>query len=448
MLLSTVRHDREAATAKGGLQGHWQADGRWYPARAVSPTGRDGDVQERDGAPKSTALPEETRRTELAALAALIGGEFANLLAPVLGNVTLIEEELPESDPLRRRVASLREAAAAARGFAQRLALLDPKRKLSLYTVAIDAWLRDLVPVLRQELRSEVTLELLPTDSAARVRADRKQLEHALRELLRNGQEAIAGGGTLRIEVADLAGGEDNLPAGRWLRLRVHDSGRGMEPAVAARAFEPGVTTKVPSGGAGLGLAIVAAIVRQHGGFVGIESQPGRGTQLSLYLPSESGETEARATPPPVAATVVDGAATAAPAGAGSPAGASVLLVEDNPMVRRSIEATLRIAGYQVTSVGSGERCLETVERLETPLDLLISDVIMPEMGGEEMIDRVHELRPELPVLFISGYDRSSLARKKHPTTSEHFLQKPFDSEDLFAAVRKAMAARPGQRGG
>jgi two-component system cell cycle sensor histidine kinase/response regulator CckA len=384
-------------------------------------------------------LPEERRQAELAALAALVGGEFANLLAPVLGNVTLLEGELPEGDRLRQRVAILRDAVAAARGFAQRLALLDPKRKPSLEPIAIEAWLRDCLPALRAQLRPEVTLELLPSEVTECVLADGRQLELALTELVRNGQEAMAGAGALRLDLVVLAGGVDKLPAGRWLRLRVRDNGSGMEPAVAVRAFEPGVTTKVPAGGGGLGLSIVAAIVRLHRGFVEVETQPGQGTTLSLYLPSECGEAAAQVTPPPTREP--------AAAGAGAAAGASILLVEDNPMVRRSIEATLRLGGYRVSSVDSGERCLEAVGHLDVPLDLLISDVIMPEMGGEEMIDRVRELRPELPVLFISGYDRSSLARKQQSSVGDHFLQKPFDSEDLFAAVRRAMATRPGQGG-
>jgi CheY-like chemotaxis protein len=399
--------------------------------------GRDGDVHGRNRAPSPATPPEATRAAELEALAARVAGEFANLLAPVLGNVTLLEEELPDGHPLRGRVAAIREAAAAARGFAQRLALLDPKRKLSLHQVEIDTLVKRCLPAVREQLSPEVVLDVAPAGMPAFVRADGKHLEHALVELARNGQEAMPGAGTLGIEVAAVEGGVDNLPAGRWVRLRVRDSGRGMEPSVAARAFEPGVTTKVPGGGAGLGLPIVAAIVRQHGGFVEAESQPGVGTTVSLYLPSENGQVR-EATPPARAWMTPDAAA---------PPGAAVLLVEDNPMVRRSIEATLRIAGYLVTSVDSGEHCIEVVERLDTPLDLLISDVVMPEMSGEEMIGRVHELRPDLPVLFISGYDRSTLARRKYPAASEHFLQKPFDSEDLFAAVREAMAARPGQPG-
>ena len=123
------------------------------------------------------------------------------------------------------------------------------------------------------------------------------------------------------------------------------------------------------------------------------------------------------------------------------------MLVEDNAMVRRSMEATLRGSGYRVIAVDSGRRCIEAVEALADPVALLITDVVMPEMNGKELIERVRSLRPGLPVLFMSGYDRSSLATRKQPVLSEHFLQKPFDSSDLFAAVRRAIDARSEESG-
>ena len=374
----------------------------------------------------------------LEALAAQIAGSFANLLAPVLGNVILLEQDLPDGHPLRRRAAAIKEAAVAARAFAQRLAMLEPKRKLALRQVEAASLLRDCGLALRAELPPEIVIECPPAELPDVVRVDRQQIERALVELARNGQEAMDGAGTLRIDVSAVEAGPGQLATGRWVRLRVRDQGRGLDPSQVQRAFEPGATGKVPGGGAGLGLSIVAAIVRQHGGLLEVESSRGAGTAVAIFLPSAGRDAQAREATPPARVAAAEAAG----------AGAFVLLVEDNPMVRRSIEATLRAAGFQVTSVDSGERCIEAVGRLEHPLDLLISDVVMPEMSGEEMIGRVHELRPDLPVLFISGYDRSTLARRKYQAAGERFLQKPFDSDDLFAAVREAMASRPGQTGG
>ena len=399
--------------------------------------GEDGDEEGRGGSP--VPARSAARLAELETLAAHIGQEFANLLAPALGGATMIEEELPVGHPLRRRAESIRDAMVAARGFAWRLALLDGKRKLSLHQVEIGALLRECVPAMREHLRADIAIDVAPGAEIDLVRVDRKQMEHVLVELARNVEDALPGSGSLRIDFAAVEGGAGGLPAGRWLRLCVRDSGRGMEPSLLEHSFEPFVTTKVPGGGAGLGLSVVASIIRQHGGLVEAESSPGAGTTVSIYLPRQvSGDHEREVTPPAIAQV-----APAAACGSG----AAVLLVEDNPMVRRSIEVTLRAAGFRVTSVDSGQRCIQTVERLDVPLDLLISDVVMPEMSGEEMLGRVRKLRPELPVLFISGYDRSTLARRKHPAATEHFLQKPFDSEDLFAAVRSALKTRPGLSG-
>jgi two-component system, cell cycle sensor histidine kinase and response regulator CckA len=180
---------------------------------------------------------------------------------------------------------------------------------------------------------------------------------------------------------------------------------------------------------------VVAAIVRQHGGLVALSSRPGHGTTVSLFLPCHITQTNPRDLTPAMGVAVLPSAGT----------GPTVLVVEDNAMVRRSIEVTLRAAGYRVTSVNSGQRCLEAVAAMAEPLDLLITDVIMPELSGEDLLRRVRELHPSLPVLFISGYDRSTLARRKQAVQTEHFLQKPFDSEDLFVAVRAALAARPSE---
>lgn len=403
------------------------------------PFGRDGDANGRQAAPSpSTSLTSAPgpRLEELEALAARIAADFANLLAPILGGVTLLGGELPQGHPLHGRLESLRQSAAVARAFAQRMALLDPQRRPALHRTDSSEMARAWLPMLRERLRPDVTIEVAAADDGESVRVDRRQLEQAMSELALNAQDAMPGGGALHIDVArvESEGETRMLPAGRWVRVRVRDSGCGMEPSLLEHAWVPFVTSKVPGQGAGLGLSIVAAIVRQHGGRVAIESRPGAGTTVTLFLPCHITETHPRDFTPPMGTALTEAGPEAA--------GTCVLVVEDNAMVRRSIEVTLRSAGYQVTSVDSGESCLAAVARLDEPIHLLISDVVMPEMSGEELVTRVRELRPELPVLFISGYDRATLARRRRATTNEHFLQKPFDSEDLFAAVRQALAGQ------
>ena len=370
-----------------------------------------------------------------AAIATRVAHDFNSLLAPVLGNVILLEEESPRGDHLSQRLNGIREATEAARSFAQRLMTVDPRRKFALEPGNMGQVVRDCLPGLRAALRTEITIEDHLDASVDGVRVNRKQFEQALLQLTLNAQEAMPAGGklTLILDMAEKAVGAG--PARPWVRLRVQDNGRGMEPSLLEHAFDLFVSTKVPGCGVGLGLAAVSSIVRHHGGVIDAVSRPGKGATFSIYLPSDGLPVSARERPQS------SRAADATPAPTLSEG--TLLLVEDNAMVRRSIENTLRGMGYRVLAVDSGERCLELVRDPAQRVDLLITDVVMPEMSGKELIERVHVVRPGLSVLFMSGYDRSTLATRKQPVVIEHFLQKPFDSEDLFLAVRKAIKAGP-----
>jgi two-component system cell cycle sensor histidine kinase/response regulator CckA len=385
----------------------------------------------------SFALAGDARSHYACAVSARIAHDLGNLLAPILGNVALLEDELPGGHALRHRLEAIRESMDSARTFVQRLAALDPGRRAPLHPADLVAVVNRTVPALQSGLRPGVTLQVIDQGPIDGVRLDRRQIERVLAELVSNAQDAMPSGGRVTIELdmhdptesgAMAAGGD------RWVRLRVRDTGRGMDPSMLRHAFEPFATTKVPGGAAGLGLAGVATVARQHDGVARVESQVGLGTTITLLLPGLG-------YPAPVDALLTPSPETTRAPARTPEASATVLLVEDNAMVRRSIEATLRGMGYQVLAVDSGARCLETVEKTRGPIDLLMTDVVMPEMGGKELIERVRAIRPGIPVLFMSGYDRATLASRKEPIAFEHFLQKPFDSDDLASAVRAAIAA-------
>jgi two-component system cell cycle sensor histidine kinase/response regulator CckA len=391
--------------------------------------------------PAARPAAEATTRSAMgcesaAAIATRIAHDFNSLLSPILGNALLLEEETARGDHLLQRLQGIREATEAARGFAQRLMTIDPRRKFALENADPRQIVRACLPAVRAALREEIAIEEELDTMVDLVRVNRKQLEQALLQLAQNAQDAMPAGGKLVIALDMIESPGGDVPVGRWVRLRLRDTGRGMEPSLLAHAFEPFVSTKVPGCGAGLGLAAVSAIVRQHGGVVAAESRPRQGATFSIYLPSVGLPGTEQKTP-----SVASGCAPAPTQPRANHAEATLLLVEDNAMVRRSIENTLRGMGYGVLAVESGQRCLEVVQDLSRPVDLLITDVVMPEMSGKELIERAHAMRPGLAVLFMSGYDRSTLASRKQPVATEHFLQKPFDSEDLAQAVRKAIAA-------
>jgi len=411
--------------------------------RAVLPQGRDGDVKGRDDARERSVLFDLISSGGSVAshtLVAQLAQDFASLMGPILGGVGLLAGELHREHPLRDRLDDALQAASTASALARRLALLDPKYAPTLHRAETRALLREWSEILRGMLSANVTFEAIPVSTSDFVRVDRRQLAQAIVEIGQNALEAMPDGGRLQLDITLVQGegGTGKLPIGRWSRVRVRDSGRGIEPSIVDRGLDLFVTTKAASVGAGLGLPVVAAIVRRHNGLLAIETGRGRGAAVSLFLPIHVTMTKAS-----------DLAASGSGEAQGiAEQGAVVLVVEDNPMVRRSIEVTLRAAGYRVTSVESGERGIQEVARLDQSLDLLISDVVMPEMTGDQLLERIRQLRPNLPVLFISGYDRSSLARRKTPVMNEHFLQKPFDSEDLFSAVRKALSPRSGGNAG
>jgi CheY-like chemotaxis protein len=287
---------------------------------------------------------------------------------------------------------------------------------------------REVMPAVRANVRGRIVLRESIADVDG-VRANHKQIEQLLVQLVANAQDAISSSGEIEIRVDAVESAGERLPLGSWARLQVRDSGPGMEPSLLAHAFEPFVSTKVPASGAGLGLPIVAATLHQHGGIFEVDSRPGGGTVVALYFPRRTDEPA----PPPRPDLAAAPVSTAMPV-------ASILLVEDNPMVRRSVESTLRGMGYAVMAVGNGEQCLDALAKDPSlTLDLLITDVVMPEMSGKDLIDRVHQLRPLLPVLFMSGYDLPTLAGQRQSIAAKHFLQKPFDSQDLAQAVLAAI---------
>jgi two-component system, cell cycle sensor histidine kinase and response regulator CckA len=382
------------------------------------------------------AAEPEPWTNKVAIVATRIAHDFNKFLTPVLGHAGLLEQELAAGDPLSRRAIAIREASEAARAFANRLMALDPRRELACETVSLASLVRERLPALRAALPPGVELRTSVDGAEDLVFVDRKQIEHALLQLVLNARESMPNRGLVSIDVTIVeVRGRAHTRDGRFVRARVRDNGRGITPTLLGQVFEPFVTTKVPACGAGLGLTAVHVTAMRHDGFVEAESRPGEGAAFSIFLPVHGSSEAARAapdTPEPRPVELVH----AGPS--------TVLLVEDNAMVRRSIETTLRGMGYKVLAVESGEQCIELLKGSSESVDLLITDVVLPKIDGKELIKRVRVLKPALAVLYMSGYDRSTLASTKATGPIEHFLQKPFIAEELGHAVRSALLGARG----
>jgi CheY-like chemotaxis protein len=281
--------------------------------------------------------------------------------------------------------------------------------------------------ILHRTIGEHIALVTALEPGLAQVRADASQLEQVIMNLAVNARDAMPGGGRITIETgnaaleAELAQAHPEAPAGPYVLLAVADTGTGMSPEVKAHLFEPFFTTKDVGKGTGLGLATVYGIVHQSGGFIAVDSEPGRGSRFRIFLP------RAEAPAPEIAPD------TPEPAGAGS---GTVLLVEDEAGVRHLARDVLSRYGYRVLEAGDGSEALRLATAHEGPIDLLLTDVVMPGMSGAELAEQFRVVRPEARVLYASGYADDAVMR--HGITGGvPFLQKPFEPDDLVRQVRE-----------
>jgi CheY-like chemotaxis protein len=270
------------------------------------------------------------------------------------------------------------------------------------------------------------------------VKADPNQLEQVLVNLVVNARDAMPHGGTVVIETAnieldaDYASAHDGVTPGPHVMLAVTDTGVGMDVATRSRAFEPFFTTKEPGKGTGLGLATVYGIVKQSGGTVEVYSELARGTTFKIYLPRTVDQRESRPTPPTNAVVVPNGMAT-------------VLLVDDDPFVASTGRRALERVGYTVLSAANGREAIEVAARHADPLDLVITDLVMPEMGGRELARRLLTTRPAVRVLYTSGYTAEAMNQQAVLEPGDAFLGKPFTPDALLRQVQAILTPAAGQ---
>jgi hypothetical protein len=286
--------------------------------------------------------------------------------------------------------------------------------------------------MLRRLIGEDVDLLLTLAPGAGRVNADRAQLEQALMNLAVNARDAMPRGGTLGLETDHVRLGAappdrpEALPPGPYAVLRVMDTGLGMDAATQARIFEPFFTTKEPGKGTGLGLSMVHGIVRQHGGAIHVRSVVGGGTTFEIYLPQVDAAAETGGADEPGAPPLETGHET-------------ILLVEDEEDVRALAREVLERQGYTVVEASDGAQALQVYEKERERIDLILTDVVMPRMSGREMVDRVRATRPDMRVLYMSGYTGDAIVRHGVLDQSMLLLGKPFAPVALIAKIREVL---------
>ena len=381
------------------------------------------------------ALEERLRQAQkMEAVGQLTGGiahDLNNILTVVLANAELLARGLPaDQSELRTDLEDLRSAARRGAAMIQKLLGFSRHAPLSIATLDLGRLVSELLPTLRRLLPATIAVETGLPQRTVWVRADAGSVEQILLNLATNARDAMPDGGRLWIEVepAGRISGPGIDPARRYAGLRVTDTGVGMDEDTRARAFEPFFTTKPSGQGSGLGLSMVYGLVQQHRGAVQLDSAPGAGTRVAVYLPAaDSGDpTEVPATASGPDLTARGGTET-------------LLLVEDEEPVRRATQRVLERYGYTVLTAADGGEALRVLATLEPSIALVVTDLVMPKMGGRALFEAARRAGMHVRFLFASGYAPTELRETSRPHGPEHFIQKPWTVEALAFRVREIL---------
>jgi signal transduction histidine kinase len=365
---------------------------------------------------------------KLESLGRLAGGvahDFNNILAVVIGYSGIVLEELPQGDPLREQITEIEKAGQRATALTRQLLLFSHRQINSPVNLVLSDAVREMEKMLRRVIREDIQLVLKLDKEATLVHADPGYIEQVLMNLVINARDAMPDGGKLVIETSHTLVTEQYVDShfdatrGEYALLTVSDTGCGMTPEVKERIFEPFFTTKEQGKGTGLGLATVYGIVKQSGGAIFVYSEIGHGTTFKIFLPAVQGTVEKRVAAP--VARELGGSET-------------IMLVEDEDALRKLISDGLRRNGYSVIVNANGREALDVCRDYEGHIDLLLSDVVMPEMSGPELATIFQKLRPEIPVLLMSGYTD----RRTNEITAP-MIAKPFTLSELMAEIRRML---------
>ena len=371
-------------------------------------------------------------------LAGGIAHDFNNLLTAMMGFCDLLLLRHQASDPSFADLMQIKQNANRAASLVRQLLAFSRRQTLQPKVLALTDVLADLTNLLRRLIGENIELNMVHSRNLGLVKVDQGQIEQVIINLAVNARDAMAGGGKLSIRTSNLthdAGDETKsnlLASGDYVLIEVGDTGTGIEKDLQGKIFEPFFSTKEVGQGTGLGLSTVYGIVKQTGGYVFVESKPGEGAIFSIYLPRHSQPRDAKVeTPAPAKPTVAQDLT-----GKGT-----ILLVEDEDGVRVFGARALRNKGYTVIEANSGEAALAVMGSYDGEIDLLITDVVMPQMDGATLIEKVREIHPEFKVILISGYAEDSF--RERLAASEHitFLPKPFSLIQLAGTVKTAFEA-------
>ena len=424
-------------TVEWGLR----SDGERFPVE-VSQSGADGygagsrtlivrDVTDRQRL--EAQLRQAQRMEAVGRLAGGVAHDFNNLLTVISGYTEMILDDLPSGDRLRDPVLMMRQAGEQAAALTSQLLAFSRRQVIEPQVLQLNSVVSNLTKMLRRLIGEDIELSVSLAADLERVRIDPRQVEQILMNLSVNARDAMPHGGHVTVETANATIDEHfarftpGLAPGRYVLLAVTDSGLGMDENTRSRIFEPFFTTKDPGKGTGLGLAMVYGIVQQAKGHIEVYSEIGHGTVFKLYLPSVDG-VELQKEAADVQSTSLQGTET-------------ILLVEDAEGVRALLQDVLTMYGHQVLVARDGEEGIRLADDHQGALDLIITDIVMPRMGGRQLVERVVAARSSVRALYLSGYTDEAVMRHGVLEAGSAFLQKPFTARQLMTKVRQILDA-------
>jgi two-component system cell cycle sensor histidine kinase/response regulator CckA len=377
---------------------------------------------------------------KMQAVGQLAGGvahDFNNLLTVIIGNSEFLLMRHQAGDPSFKEINEIHQNALRAATLVGQLLAFSRKQTMQPKVLAVRDVVGELALMLRRLLREGVELKLEHGADIWPVHADEAQLSNAIINLVVNARDAMPNGGTVTIRTANetaqnpVALGTAIMPPGDYVRIEVADTGTGIPPEIVGKIFDPFFTTKPVGQGTGLGLATVYGIVKQTGGFITVDSEVGQGTTFRIWLPrhdiDQNAIAEEKERTAPRDVTGQD----------------TILLVEDEEAVRSFAARALRMRGYNVIEASGGEEALEEVRSGKAPIHLLITDVVMPNMDGPTLVRQVRRIRPDMQIIFMSGYAEEAFRRNDEKAEDLHFLPKPFGLKQLAAKVKEVLSGAP-----
>jgi len=385
-----------------------------------------------------TKFAQSQKMQAVGQLAGGVAHDFNNLLTVIIGNSEFLLMRHQAGDPSFKEINEVHQNALRAATLVNQLLAFSRKQTMQPKVLAVRDVTSELALMLRRLLREGVDLKLEHGVDVWPVHADEAQLSNAIINLVVNARDAMPKGGTVTIRTANenvttpSALGTAIMPAGEYVRIEVSDTGVGIPKEHLGKIFDPFYTTKPVGQGTGLGLATVYGIVKQTGGFITVDSELGKGTTFRIFLPRYRIDENA-----PVAVETER-------AGPRDVTGQdTILLVEDEEAVRSFAARALKLRGYSVIEASGGEEALEIVQNAKAPIHLLITDVVMPNMDGPTLVRAVKRIRPEMAVIFMSGYAEEAFRRNDEKAEDLHFLPKPFGLKQLAAKVKDVLASAP-----